>query len=299
MGTILKSVAAGLVAALGLAVAAGACGGSSDSGDRLEVVASFYPLRFVTERVGGTRVHVRDLTPAGAEPHDLELSARDLVRLRTADLVVYLAGFSPAVDQGIAVAAEGHAFDVTSAARLLGSGDATDRHFWLDPLRLADVGDAVAETLALADPTNAAEYRRGATALRAELVALDTTYRVALSRCRRTDLVTSHTAFGYLAVAYGFTQIGVTGLQADREPTPTELADVARFVTEHQVATIYTETLLSPATARTVADATGARVAVLDPIEGLTEEAGAGTAADYLSIMRANLDVLREGQQCP
>ena len=67
-----------------------------DEPDRIDIVAAFYPLQFVTERVGGDAVSVTNLTPAGAEPHELELSARDAGRLQDADVVVYLDGFAPA-----------------------------------------------------------------------------------------------------------------------------------------------------------------------------------------------------------
>jgi len=267
------------------------CGGRST---RAPLIASFYPLRFVAEQVAGPSAAVRNLTPAGAEPHDLELSAQDLVGLRRAELVVYLARFSPAVDDAVKVAAQGHAFDVSGAARLLGSGTSADPHFWLDPLRLADVGDAVAERLATMHPTSAAAYRVAAARLRERLIALDAEFRAGLRDCTSRELVTGHAAFGYLAERYGLHQTGVTGLQPDREPTPAELADVADYVKAHGVHTIYTETLVSAATARTVAEATGATTAVLDPIEGVKS----GSNDDYFSIMRADLAVLRTGQGC-
>jgi zinc transport system substrate-binding protein len=109
------------------------------------------------------------------------------------------------------------------------------------------------------------------------------------------DLVTSHEAFGYLAERYGMTQVGITGLSPDTEPQPADLARVTDFVREHKVRTIYYETLVSPAIARTVAAETGASTAVLDPIEGLTKDSDGG---DYLAVMRSNLQHLREGQPC-
>ncbi|GAB2677197.1 metal ABC transporter substrate-binding protein [Thalassiella azotivora] len=173
---------------------------------------------------------------------------------------------------------------------------ATDPHFWLDPTRLADVGDAVAERLSAVDPDGADAYRANAEALRADLEALDAELEAGLAGCASRDLVVSHEAFGYLADRYGFEQVGISGLSPESDPRPQDLAAVTEFVTQHAVSTVYYETLVDPAVARTVAEETGARTAVLDPIEGLTDESA---GSDYREVMLANLETLREGQSCP
>jgi zinc transport system substrate-binding protein len=279
----------------------------------LEVLTAFYPLQFVTGRVGGGLVTVRNLTPPGAEPHDLELGANDLVSMREADLVVYLRGVATAVDEAVGTAADGRDLDVAVAARLekFTDGDhaviddgheddhghsdlGVDTHFWLDPLRLADVADAVAARLSALDATDAATFTANAAALRAELVALDAEYAAGLKSCTSRDLVTSHAAFGYLAARYDLHQESVTGLSPDEEPTPAALARVADFVKSEGVTTIFTETLVSDAVARAIAKEAGVGTAVLDPLEGLA----AGVEGDYLTVMRANLAVLRSGLGC-
>lgn len=282
----------------------GASTGSVGPGGVLEVVASFYPLQFVTEVVGGDRVTVRNMTPAGAEPHDLELTPQDAAALSDADLIVYLGGFAPAVDAAVAAIDPDAAFDVAPSARLdleLDPAAGTDGrvggdpHFWLDPLRLADVADAVATRLTELDPTAAATFVQHAATLRDQLVALDGEYRAGLEDCASTDLVTSHAAFGYLAQRYRLHQVGIADLSPEEEPSPAKLAEVARFVDDHGVATIYYETLVDPAIARTVAAETGAATAVLDPIEGL---AAGSDGDDYFGVMRSNLAHLRAGQGC-
>lgn len=267
----------------------------------LDVVTSFYPLQFVAEQVGGARVNVSNLTPPGAEPHDVELSPRTVAKIEDADLAVYLKGFSPAVDEAIAEHASANAFDVTVDADLVpapdGSGDhATDPHFWLDPIRLAAVADGLAYRLGDLDPPGRATFLANAAALRERLAALDGELAHGLAACQNRYLVTSHAAFGYLATHYGLVQRAITGLGAEGEPTPESLASAAEFVRANDVRTIYHETLVSPAVARTIARETGARTAVLDPLEGLGD---AGPGADYFTVMRANLATLREGQPCP
>jgi len=286
--------------------AGGRSGG--EAGRTIDVVASFYPLQYVVERVGGAHVSVENLTPSGAEPHELELTARDTAALSDADLVVYLRGFAPSVDDGVDDVADDHSVDVADAADLsltytpieegeqnTDEANTRDPHFWLDPTRLEAVATAVADRLGTIDPADAAEFTANAAALAADLQQLDGEYRTGLATCANTVIVTSHNAFGYLAQRYGMTQMGITGLTPEDEPSPGDLAAVTDFVNAHHVTTIYYETLVSPAIADTVAAETGAKTEVLDPIEGLSDTS---QGADYFAVMRANLANLRVGQDC-
>ncbi|MGZ4598036.1 MAG: metal ABC transporter substrate-binding protein [Actinomycetes bacterium] len=308
-----RSVALALAFTVVGALTVTACGsstsGTGGSPGKLRVVASFYPLQWMAQQVAGDHAAVTSLTKAGAEPHDLELVPQDIVRVGEADLVVYLKGFQPAVDQTVSQEAGDHAYDVSAAADLslhytpIEAGQqhaeqsgAVDPHFWLDPTRLANVSRQLARRFASLDPSHAQDYAANATALEAKLSALDHELSTGLAGCTHKDLVTSHNAFGYLAQRYGLTQVGITGLTPEDEPKPSDLGRVADFVKQHEVRTIYYETLVSPAIADTVASETGARTAVLDPIEGLTDRS---RGRDYLAVMRSNLASLQKGQPCP
>jgi zinc transport system substrate-binding protein len=304
-------VAAYLVGALALT----ACGGASGDGTvvassgKLSLVASFYPLQWVAAQVAGDHAQVSSLTKAGAEPHDLELVPQDIAKVADADLVVYLKGFQPAVDQAVSQEAADHAYDASKAANLSltympveegqQDGDESrtvDPHFWLDPTRLAKVAQGLADRLSKVDPTNASDYAANTKTLQRKFASLDQEFRAGLASCVNRNLVTSHNAFGYLARRYGLKQIGITGLTPEDEPKPSDLAAVADFVRKHAVRTIYYETLVSPVIARTVAGETGARTAVLDPIEGLSDKS---EGSDYLAVMRSNLANIKKGQPCP
>jgi zinc transport system substrate-binding protein len=316
-----RAVTAATASAAALTLAG--CGGSDDaagSGDGLSVVAGFYPLEWAAQRVGGDRLDVSSLTPPGAEAHDLELAPQDVAAVAEADLLVYLEGFQPALDEAAATEAADTAWDAGQAADLSltaaehghegeteeehaahaedeeAEEEALDPHFWLDPVRLASVGDALAERLAEADPDGAATYEQNAAALRADLEALDAEMQAGLTGCAVDTLVTGHDAFGYLADRYGLEVVGISGLSPSAEPDPAQLAEITALVRERGVTTVYTETLVDPAVAETVAEEAGVRTAVLDPIEGLTDESA---GSDYLEVMRANLATLREGQSCP
>jgi zinc transport system substrate-binding protein len=278
------------------------CGTESDGdGDALKVVAGFYPLEWTTARVGGDLVEVTSLTPPGAEAHDLELAPQDVGAIADADLLVHLEGFQPAVDEAAANQAADSAWNAGTVAELIPAAggdehaDDLDPHFWLDPIRLADVGDAVAEQLAELDPDNAGTYEQNAADLRADLEALDGEIIDALRDCSVNTLVTSHEAFGYLGARYGFEVVGISGISPSQEPDPAALAEIADLVEQRGVATVYTETLVDPAVAETVAEEAGVDTAVLDPLEGLSDSSA---GEDYLEVMRVNADTLREGQSC-
>ncbi|MCZ2815909.1 metal ABC transporter substrate-binding protein [Modestobacter sp. VKM Ac-2984] len=301
------------------AVALTGCSGPADADaavaddDGLTVVAAFYPLAWLSEQVAGDLADVTSLTPDGAEPHEHELTPRDVAATSEADVVVFLPTLQPAVDAAVEQQAAERAFDAGEPADLSltyeahehdgGHADegehpdepATDPHFWHDPMRMAAVGDALAEHLATVDEADAEQYTANAAELRAELEELDGDFRAGLADCASRELVTSHSAFGYLADAYDLEQFGISGLAPDEEPSTDALTEATGFVREHDVRTIYFETLVSPAVAETVARETGARTQQLDPIEGLTDQSADG---DYLALMRANLAGLRAGQQC-
>jgi zinc transport system substrate-binding protein len=292
-----------LLAGCGTGASSGPAGGGG-----LQVVASFYPLQYVTARILGDAGSVRGLTKPGAEPHDLELSPQDVVQVSKAPLVVYLKGFQPSVDRAVADQAGGRGFDVSAAARLTLSytpieggqtqqraAGSVDPHFWLDPTRVSDVVAALADRLARVDPGHAAVFAANAAALRSDLAVLDADLRAGLRACANPDLVTSHNAFGYLAQRYGLRQVGIAGLSPDQEPSPARLAEVTTFVRANHVRTIYYETLVSPKIADAVAHAAGVRTDVLDPIEGVTDQS---RGTDYLQVMRSDLAALRAGQPC-
>jgi zinc transport system substrate-binding protein len=252
---------------------------------KVGVVASAYPFAWLAQQVGGSDVQVSDLVPPGAEPHDLELSPRQVGQVEKAAVVVYLKGFQPAVDDALQGAHNGYDLGTVVQAT-------KDPHVWLDPVRMEAAATGLGERLAQRDPSKAAAYRARAAATVTKLAALDATFAAALRGCARRDVVTSHSAFGYLAARYGLVQQGISGLNPDAEPSPRKVAEVARFARSHDVTTIFFESLVDPKVAQTVAGEIGARTAVLDPVEGV--KAG----DDYLSVQRRNAQALHLGLGC-
>ena len=302
-----------------------ACNASTnaDESGKTSVVASFYPLAEAAQQVGGDLISVENLTPPGVEPHDLELAPDDIESIATADVIVYLGGgFQPAVEDAISQAGDAVTVDALLAVDTneappseAEEGLTVDPHVWLDPARYEEVVRTVADALSEADPANESTYDANAHAhvakidrvsivlvreqdgYVAKIEALDDDFRAGLADCERTTIVTSHEAFAYLAESYGLTEVGITGLSPEAEPSAQRLAEIKDLVEREGITTIFAEELVSPKVAETLAEEAGVTVEVLDPLESLTDDQVAA-GEDYVSVMRENLDILRGALGC-
>ena len=293
------------------AAASGAGPTAAPSG-ALTVSTSFYPIQYLAQAIGGEHVAVTSVTPTNVEPHDFELSPKDVTALSASSLVLYVSGFQPSLDDALAQVSgpavvdlagsvdlvhhdgveEEHEEGATEAAHDHGAAAALDPHFWLDPVRMQAAAKAVEAALAQADPAHADDYAANLDTLNATLADLNTSYSTGLGHCERTTFVTSHAAFGYLADRYGLTQASISGVDPESEPSPAELAEVKKIVESTGTTTIFTEELVSPETAQAVAAETGAQTRVLSPIESAPED------GDYAGTMRTNLEELRTALSC-
>src|ERR1700750_2616962 len=259
---VLRLRATGVAAILAAAIAAAP--GVAVAASRRSVVASFYPIAWAAQQVGGNRVSVTNLTPAGAEPHDLELTPDQIDEVLDAKVVFELGqGFQPAVEDA-AKQRDG------ATVQLLPRGT-KDPHIWLDPVRMTAIVRTVQRRLSEADPKGRAVYARNADRVVGELDALNTRYRDGLAHCDRTVIVTAHEAFGHLARRYGLRQEGVAGLSPDAEPDAKRIAQLTDLVKRLGVTTIFTEELVSPRIADTLAREAGVKTETMNPLEGLPD----------------------------
>ncbi|MGW1819587.1 metal ABC transporter substrate-binding protein [Streptomyces sp. NPDC002125] len=302
--------------ALGL-TALSACSSSdaaeSGSDGKLDVVASFYPMQFLAEEIGGTHVSVTSLTKPGVEPHDLELSPQQIGGLSDADYILYLKNVQPAVDDAVAQAGVKNTVDAATLTTLESHGSEVghdhgaeegeeheehegeeaglDPHIWLDPVKYAEVAEGVGKSLEKADPDNAADYRKNTETLVAELNKLDKAYESGLKNTATKTFITTHSAFGYLAERYGLTQEGIAGIDPEAEPSPARIDEIHHVAEESKATTVFFETLASDKTAKTLAKDLGLKTGVLDPLEGIT---GKSAGADYVEVMESNLTALQK-----
>ncbi|MEU9606928.1 metal ABC transporter substrate-binding protein [Streptomyces sp. NPDC048057] len=324
----IPTAAAAGAAVLGL-LALSACSdaGAADGkeGGKLSVVASFYPMQYLAEQVGGEHVKVTTLTKPGVEPHDLELKPRQTAQLSEAGYVLYLKGVQPSVDGAIEKAGVKHTTDAAALTDLdvagtepaaekpaddghghdhaegeggehsaddghnHGEGGA-DPHVWLDPVKYAEIAEGVGAALGKADPDNAAAYKKNADALVTKLKALDASFRDGLKNTTTKTFITTHSAFGHLAGRYGLEQEGVSGVDPEAEPSLARMKELQSIAKKDGVTTVFFETLASDRTAKTLAADTGLKTDVLDPLEGITDKS---KGRDYFEVMQANLTALK------
>lgn len=307
--------------------------GDSPAAGTLNVSVAFYPIEFAATAVGADRITVTSLTTPGAEPHDLELTPQQVAGLDEADLVVYLKGFQPAVDEAVEASKAKHKLDLATVIELHPLSDnghdhdhdgkddhghdhegekghddhateeghddhdhgGVDPHYWLDATLMARSVEAIAGELGTIDAANKATYEANAKSTVAELTSLDEEYKKGLGSCQVKTVITTHAAFGYLTERYGLEQVGISGLSPNEQPSPARIAEVQEEAKEHNVTTIFFETLTSPEVAQSIAGDLGLKTAVLDPLEGVTPES---PGTDYPSIMKANLKALQEANGC-
>lgn len=161
------------------------------------------------------------------------------------------------------------------------------------PARMAEVTQLIGRELANADPVNAEAYKANAEALVDKLYELDKEYTAGLANCERNTIVVSHGAYGYLADEYGLKQVGISGIDPEAAPSPVRLAKIQDVIEEQNVTTVFTESLVNPKVAQTLATDLGVDTALLSPAETLTDE-----DSNYLKVMRENLAALQKALNC-
>lgn len=312
-------VLAGLLAVLFLsAPLLAGCFSSSPTSDKSDVVASFYPLYFLSSRIAGPNLTVSSLVPEGTEPHEWQPAPRDVVRVSSARVFVYNgAGFEPWAHDLVTQAGNPELRVVDAAETVRGelllvgeeegeheeghdhhAEEGADPHFWLDPVLTQNVTGAIAAAFSAADPANAAHYEARAAALRADLQALHQEFETGLATCAKREIMVTHDAFSYLGHRYNFTLHAISGVSPESEPSAAKVREMADLARARGLKYIFFETLVSDHIARTIANEVGAETLVLNPVEGLTQEQ-AQAGKDYFSLMRDNLANLRTAMECP
>ena len=288
-----RMLVGGLVVALAAALGTGLAGCAPIDPYRgtPTVVASFYPLAYVAQRIVAGHATVIDLTRPGLEPEDLELDVAQTAEIADSEVAFYESGFQPGVDRAIAENGPAHVVDTTATVPIRDDNP----HFWLDPVLLARVARAFTATMVSADPAHAADYRSNLRGLEGDLHGLDRAFAAGLAHCRLHTVVTTHAAFSYLGHRYDLHFVAINGLSPDAEPSPEHLRGLQQLIRTQHLTTVFSERLASPTLARSLAGDLGLRTGVLDTMEGLTP---ATRDQSYLTLMRQDLAALRKANQC-
>ena len=301
-----------LIASLAILFIMVGCGNQEATKDstKLQIVTSFYPMYDFTQNVAGDNAEVSVLMKAGTEPHDYEPSAKDIAKIADSDVFVYnskemetwVSSVLTNIDtkktvvvdasQGIDLLEGDHSDDETEAEHG-GHSHAHDPHIWLNPVLAQKQVDTIKEGIIKADTKNKETYEKNALAYKEKLAALNEKFEMGLKNAENRTFVTQHAAFAYLANRYDLEQVAIAGLSPDQEPSPAKLAELNDFIKENNIKIIYFAETASPKIAKTVANETGAKLEVLSPIEGITQEEQE-KGVDYIKVMEKNLEALEK-----
>lgn len=252
-----------------------------------EIITSSFPIYDLTTRIAGDKMTVKNLVKAGIEPHDYEPSTQDVASLIECKLFIanglglehYTSELTKDITDKMYICTEG----ITT---LYTTNNTADPHAWLNPLNAIKMMENIKNKLSSIDEANASYYTENFEANKALFLELDESYKAELTNLKSTYLVTAHAAFTYLCDAYGLTQLPISGISPDDEPTAQAIANLINQIKDLNVTTIFSEELVSDAVAKSIASQTGLVCSVLSPIEGLEDES---STDNYLTLMESNL----------
>ena len=286
---------AGLALIIGLVACQGpgASGGASPADGALKVVTTTTVFADIVQNIGGDRVAVSSIIPAGVGPEDYEPKPDDAKRLSNANLIVSNGvGLDDFLDKLLASASGG-----TTPQLILGDGIPTltvdgeeNPHFWLDPSLVKQYYvPKIAAKLAELDPADKATYDANAAAYSSQLELLDTELKAKVEQIPAANrkLVTFHDAFPYFARHFGFELIGVILQNVGQEPTAAELAALVDKVKAAGVTAVFSEAQFSPKLSETLAREAGITKVVTTLYN---DSLGPAPADTYLGLMRWDVD---------
>lgn len=315
------------LALIGFPLLLAACGQqtaeSTDSADKLQIVASFYPMQAFTEAVAGDAADVNVMITGSQDSHDYEPSAQDIAKLEQVDVFVYnsdemetwvpttidslgttdLAVVETAGDidliSGDVATIDGEADHEGETAEEHAEHDDSeadahdvDPHTWLDPVLAQAQVQRIADALKEADPDNAETYQNNADQYISELTSLNQEFETAFAGKANRDFLTQHAAFAYLAKRYNLNQIAVTGVSSTEEPSPQRLAELTKYIDEHQIKVMYMQAGTSGNISATLANETGIQMSTLNSLEN-GKETKLNASEGYLELMHTNLENLQ------
>ena len=280
--------------ALSLALLLSACGHETPPpSGKIPVVASFGAMEILTKEIGGDLVQIDSMVPAGMEPHDFEPRTKDLLKIKNARLFVYNGmGMEHWADKVLSSASHDNLIIVEASKGIQpipivseeerAEHGNYDPHTWLGLSEAKEEARAIRDGLISASPDNRETFEKNYTRFSTEIDEIRNNARKSIAVARRKELVTGHAAFAYLARDLNLSQESVEDAFATGEPPARKLIELMEYCKARKVKTIFTEEIMDPALARTLAEEAGARIETLDTMETADHER-------YADVMRENV----------
>ncbi len=262
---------------------------------KLQVYTSFYCIYDFVNKIGGDKIQLYNIVPTGTEPHNWEPTAGDMRKLSNADLLFYngagMENFVDSVKQSVENDKIKY-IELSEGIELIKKNEESniyDPHIWLNPINAEKEALKIKNALSEADSQNADFYNKNYEDFSKKAKELDKSFSDMVNNNENKTIVVAHEAYGYLCQAYGLKQLAIEGLSADSEPSPAKMAEVSEFIKNNKIKFIFFEELLAVKAADVISEETGAKLLVLNPFEGLSQE-DIDNGEDYFSVMYKNLE---------
>ena len=271
----------------------------------MKIVTSFYPVYAMVKAVSGDLNDVR-MIQSSSGIHSYEPLANDIAAIYDADVFVYhshtLESWAGSLDPSlqkskvkVLEASEGMTLERVPGLEDMKAGEGIDEktlydpHTWLDPEKVAEEAQIIADKLSELDSANKDTYQKNAQNFSAKAHDLTKKYQPIFEKANQKTFVTQHTAFSYLAKRFGLNQLGIAGISPDQEPSPRQLTEIQEFVKTYKVKTIFTESNASSKVAETLTKSTGVSLKTLNPLESDPQN-----DKSYLDNLEEDIAILAE-----
>lgn len=282
---------------------------TKQNNEKLEIVASFYPLYDIAKEIGGNNTLVTSVIPFGVEPHDWEIAPQQIPQISKADMIIFNGiGFDSWLGKEEQFR-NSFLVDISKDLQLvnidkqqlgnLKHESTYDPHIWLDPILVKNISQTISNAFIKLDPNNADFYKQNTQNFLLQLDELDSVIKKSLSNCELKDFISFHQAFQYFANRYGLTQHTIhESISPESEILPQQIIKIIKLAKDHNIDTIYSEELVDPKLSQVLAsEIPNGKVLLLSPVEGLNREELANNVG-YIDKMYMNLENLKQGLKC-
>jgi zinc transport system substrate-binding protein len=282
---------------------------TKQNNEKLEIVASFYPLYEIAKEIGGNNTLVTSVIPFGVEPHDWEIAPQQIPQISKADMIIFNGiGFDSWLGKEEQFR-NSFLVDISKDLQLvnidkqqlgnLKHESTYDPHIWLDPILVKNISQTISNAFIKLDPNNADFYKQNTQNFLLQLDELDSVIKKSLSNCELKDFISFHQAFQYFANRYGLTQHTIhESISPESEILPQQIIKIIKLAKDHNIDTIYSEELVDPKLSQVLAsEIPNGKVLLLSPVEGLNREELANNVG-YIDKMYMNLENLKQGLKC-
>ncbi len=278
-----------------------------DAQKKPTVALSTFPLYDVAKNIAKDKIDIYMILPIGVDVHSYEPNPKQIVKLFKSDLVIFSgASLEPWISR---LDFKNKVLDMSKYVTLIEmdashhhtheehthADEHTDPHYWLSINNMKKITKKITAEIIKLDPKNKDFYQQNALAYLKKLEVLDGAYKTTLSSCKKSEILTNHNAFSYLAKEYGFEVLSLSAFSPDAEVNAKNMIRLMQEIKKLHISTIFYESFASSRAVKTLAQEVGVQVEVLQPLANITKNE---LGLSYEDIMSTNLVKLKKAMEC-